>query len=81
MEIIEMIIVMVYVHCGVLVLVLLFIFAQVLCRPRDFDGAWKRGLIFIYMEVRVATSSMEVMGFPIFGLFFPFELVLITHTG
>ena len=28
---------------GFLVLVLLFIFTQVLCRPRDFDGAWKRG--------------------------------------
>jgi hypothetical protein len=68
--IIEMIIVAVDVHCGVLILLLLFIFAQVACRLHDFGWAWKGGLIFVYREVWVATPSMKVMGFPICGLFF-----------
>ena len=47
MWIIEMIIVAVDVHCGVAILLLLFIFAQVLCRLHDFDWAWKGGLVFV----------------------------------
>ena len=83
MKIIGMIILMIYVHYWILVLLLLCIVAQVMGWPRDFDGAWERGLIYVCREVRGgAAPSMEVMGFPFLdSLFPPSSFVRITHTG
>ena len=72
--IIELIIMIADASCFDMIFLALFICTQVLCRLQDFDWGLEGGSSSSTGKMSWwLRSSVEVMGFPIFELFFPFR--------
>ena len=66
---------------GCVIFVIISLYSGVVSASGLQLGAWGLSSSSSWKRSGGPRSSVQVMGCPIFGLFFPFELELITHTG